>query len=76
MLAIAVAYPLGFRVAKNIGNYVDPLLDTCIVAWNLHALTTEPMGLYHANSFHSIQHTLAYSENHWALPSWLHHGPG
>lgn len=40
----------------------DGLLNTWIVAWVGHALTTDPLNLFNANIFYPYQNTLAFSE--------------
>lgn len=62
-LSIAMTYPLAFRAWDTITNYGDPLLNTWIIAWDVHKLSTDPLNLFNANIFHPYTNTLAYSEN-------------
>ena len=63
LLAVVMTYPLAFRLADTVINYGDPLLNTWIMAWDIHALETQPFHLFNANNFHPYENTLAYSEN-------------
>jgi len=58
------------RLADRVDNAGDPLLNAWIVSWNLHALRTAPLSLWHANIFYPHKYTLAYSEN-LIVPSLL-----
>lgn len=51
---------LGSRVAPNPG---DPLHLTWILAWDVHALTTDPLHLFDANTFYPLERSLAFSEH-------------
>ncbi len=62
-LTVAMAYPLASRAWDAIANYGDPLLNAWILAWDAHALVTDPLNLFHANIFHPYPNTLAYSEH-------------
>jgi hypothetical protein len=63
LLAVAMTYPLAFRLTDAVVNYGDPLLNTWIIAWDIHALETQPLHLFDANNFYPYRNTLAYSEN-------------
>lgn len=63
LLSVVMTYPLAFRLSDTVFNYGDPLLNTWIMAWDIHALETQPLHLFDANSFYPYQNTLAYSEN-------------
>jgi hypothetical protein len=41
----------------------DSMLTSWMLAWSAHALRTNPFGLFHANIFHPLPWTLAFSEN-------------
>lgn len=49
---------------------VDPLLNTWIIAWNVHQLQINPLNLFHANIFFPLSNTLAFSE-HLIVPSLI-----
>jgi hypothetical protein len=63
LLAVALTYPLAFRLSDAVFNYGDPLLNTWIMAWDVHALKAQPLHLFDANNFYPYENTLAYSEN-------------
>ncbi|MEA3459966.1 MAG: hypothetical protein U9R11_04750, partial [Chloroflexota bacterium] len=63
VLTTMMTYPLAFRAWDTIENYGDPLLNTWIMAWDVHQLTSDPLHLFDANIFHPYKNTLAYSEN-------------
>jgi hypothetical protein len=42
---------------------LDPLLCAWILAWDVHALTTDPMHLFDANIFYPVKRSLAFSEH-------------
>jgi len=47
-------------VPNDIG---DPLLNSWIIAWDVHALLVDPFNLFNANIFYPLPNTLAYSEH-------------
>ena len=62
-----MTYPLGIQAWNSIHNYGDPLLNSWTLAWDVHQLTRDPLGLFQANNFHPYPNTLAYSENLLAI---------
>jgi hypothetical protein len=63
-LAIVTTHPLWLHLADAVpGDIGDPLLNTWILAWDTHALLTDPLHLFDANIFYPLPHTLAYSEH-------------
>jgi hypothetical protein len=57
-------YPL----IQHFGTHIpdgpgDPLLVSWILAWDFHALTTDPWHLFDANILTPAEHTLAFSEH-------------
>ncbi len=67
-LALLKTYPLirhfGTQIPSGPG---DPQLVTWILAWGVHALTTNPFNLFNANIFYPVQNTLALSEHMFAV---------
>jgi len=63
LLTIVMTYPLALRAWNTVENYGDPLLNTWIVAWDVHQLVRDPLYLFQANNFRPYPNTLAYSEN-------------
>lgn len=62
--AVLKTWPLtlhfGTRLPSDLG---DPLLNTWILAWDVHALTTDPGHLFDANISYPIGNALAFSEH-------------
>lgn len=63
LLTGVMTYPLALQAWDHVENYGDPLLNTWIVAWDVHQLMRDPLHLFQANTFHPYPNTLAYSEN-------------
>ena len=55
-------HPLSLHLTATLTDPVDPLLNTWIAAWDVHALLTAPHRLFDANIFHAYPDALAYSE--------------
>ena len=62
LLAAVATYPLILKLPTAVIDFGDPLLNSWILAWNAHALLTDPLHLFHANIFYPHRWTLAYSE--------------
>ena len=62
-LTSVLTYPLAFKIDR-IGriNTDDGRWSIWVVSWVAHALTTDPLRVYHANIFHPHRNTLAFSE--------------
>jgi hypothetical protein len=60
---LVMTRPLVAGAWDTIANYGDPLLNAWILAWDAHALITDPLNLFNANIFHPFLNTLAYSEH-------------
>jgi hypothetical protein len=61
---LALTYPLLFNLTTAVPNDIgDPLLNTWILAWDSHALLTDPLSLFNTNIFYPLLNTLAYSEH-------------
>ncbi|HXV98910.1 MAG TPA: hypothetical protein VEC93_10860, partial [Anaerolineae bacterium] len=64
LLTLILTHPLIFNLTTAVPNDIgDPLLNTWILAWNSHALLTDPLNLFNANIFYPLPNTLAYSEH-------------
>jgi len=63
VLTVVMTFPLAFQAWGTITNYGDPLLNTWIMAWDAHKLTSDSLNLFNANIFYPYTGTLAYSEN-------------
>jgi hypothetical protein len=63
-LTLLKTYPLIRHFGTHLpGGLSDPLLVTWILAWDVHALTTDPLNLFNTNIFYPVQNTLALSEH-------------
>ncbi len=64
VLTIALAYPVSLSPATTVlANNPDTHLYLWTLAWDVHALTTQPLSLFDANIYYPYSGTLAYSEN-------------
>ena len=64
LLTILLAFPLSVTADRHLpGAGADDLLFMWTLAWNTHALVTEPLSIFDANIFYPNANTLAYSEN-------------
>ncbi|MCK6625599.1 MAG: hypothetical protein L6R45_10540 [Anaerolineae bacterium] len=64
LLTLLLTHPLLFNLTTAVPNDIgDPLLNTWILAWDSHALLTDPLNLFNANIFYPLPNTLAYSEH-------------
>ncbi|MEW5959458.1 MAG: hypothetical protein AB1801_17175 [Chloroflexota bacterium] len=64
LLTLLLTHPLTFNLTTAVPNDIgDPLLNTWILAWDGHALLTDPLNLFNANIFYPLPNTLAYSEH-------------
>jgi hypothetical protein len=63
-MTLYLAFPLSVRPASRV---MSPSPDTNLfmwtLAWDVHALTHQPLRLFDANIYHPERQTLAYSEN-------------
>ena len=89
VLAVGVTWPLFRRPATTVLDAVtlygpvasslvqrDTNLNIWILAWVSHALSTDPLNLFHTNAFHPALYTLASSEHMlghapWFIPVYL-----
>ncbi|MGC8827700.1 MAG: hypothetical protein ACP5TV_11945, partial [Anaerolineae bacterium] len=57
-------WPLAWELDRAVVQPAeDPQLNSWILAWDAHALLTEPARLFHANIFYPYPYPLAYSEH-------------
>ena len=64
LLAVAMTHPLWLRLDQAVPSDIgDPLLNAWTLAWDAHALLSDPRHLFDANIFHPLPNTLAYSEH-------------
>lgn len=64
LLAVVMTWPTAAHLSTTIPNDIyDPLLQTWQVAWNGHALVTNPLHLWDANAFYPSSDSLAFSDS-------------
>jgi len=64
VLAVVNTHPLWLHLADAVPSDIgDPLLNAWVLAWDAHALLTDPLHLFDANLFYPLPNTLAYSEH-------------
>ncbi len=64
VLTLAVTYPLGLEAWDHVPlNPGDPYHLAWILAWDIHALTTNPARFYDGNLLFPLERTLAFSEH-------------
>src|SRR3954471_8406459 len=62
-LALALHWPLPLHLGRDIAQDLgDPLVQAWQVAWDGHALTTQPLELFQANMFWPEHDSLAFSD--------------
>ena len=62
-LAALKTYPLLLHFGSRLVAGPDALLVTWILAWDVHALATQPWRLFEANLSYPIEHSLAFSDH-------------
>ena len=63
LLALAMHWPLPLHLGRDIAQDLgDPLVQAWQVAWDGHALTTQPLSLFQANMFWPLRDSLAFSD--------------
>ena len=63
-MALVSTHPLWRHLTTAVPSDIgDPLLNAWILAWDGHALLTDPAHLFDANIFFPLKDTLAYSEH-------------
>ncbi|GAA4210757.1 hypothetical protein [Actinocatenispora rupis] len=64
LLAVVLTWPTMLHPASTVPQDIyDPLLQTWQVAWDGHALLTNPLHLWDSNTFYPEHDTLAYSDS-------------
>ncbi|MCS6889094.1 MAG: hypothetical protein NZQ09_12875, partial [Chloroflexus sp.] len=67
-LTILWTWPLAAQMTTTLpGGGADPLLQTWILAWDAHALLSNPARVWDAPIFYPYPTTLAYSDHHLVL---------
>ena len=60
--AAVCTFPLVLHLADALLPAPDPLHESWILAWDIHALTTDPLHLYDANVYFPFPLSLTYSD--------------
>ncbi|MGH6912310.1 MAG: hypothetical protein ACREH3_01215, partial [Geminicoccales bacterium] len=63
LYSVALTWPLAWKMWDTLVSWGDPVFQTWTMAWNWHALTTDPGGLFDANVFYPWRNVLAYSDH-------------
>jgi hypothetical protein len=62
LLAVVFTWPLTLHLGSAVEDTQDALLNVWIMAWDGHAMFSDPSHLFDANIFYPYTRTLAYSE--------------
>src|SRR5579871_4165721 len=60
--AFVYTFPLGLHLADALVDQPDTLFNSWVLAWDVHALTTNPLHLLDANIFFPFHQPLTYSD--------------
>jgi hypothetical protein len=63
VLSVVMLWPLPKFMPDRLISPVDPLLNSWIMAWDIHQLFRDPLHLFDANIFFPLTKTLAFSEH-------------
>ncbi len=63
LTAIAMTWPLAANLPLAAAHPGDPYITSWMLDWAFYALTHHPSQLFHANIFHPLPYTFAFSEN-------------
>lgn len=63
LAAVLMTWPLAPNLRVAMAHPADPAITSWILDWGYHALTHDPARLFHANIFHPLRYTFAFSEN-------------
>lgn len=61
--SLLMTWPLGHGLRHHLVSTGDPAFQTWTLAWDLHALRTDPRHIFDANIFYPYHNTLAYSDH-------------
>jgi hypothetical protein len=62
-LSIVQTWPLTRQLSRWLISAGDPVFQTWTMAWNWHAVTTNPLSIYDANVFYPWRNVLAWSDH-------------
>ena len=62
-----LTWPYVTRLRDVVVDAGDPYLIAWILWWDYHATFTNPLNLFHTNSFYPLKYTLAFSEHSYGI---------
>ncbi len=62
-VTVLLTWPLAARMDDTFISWGDPVFQAWTIAWDWHALKTDPLGIFDANVFYPWGNTLAYSDH-------------
>ena len=63
LASVVFTWPLAREMRDTLISWGDPVFQSWTIAWNWHALTTDPLTIFDANVFYPWGNTLAYSDH-------------
>ncbi|GAB4123658.1 MAG: hypothetical protein Fur005_37410 [Roseiflexaceae bacterium] len=66
-LSVWMTWPQAADLGGTLGGGIDPLFQAWVLAWDAHALATNPLAIWDAPIFAPYPNTLAYSDHHILL---------
>jgi hypothetical protein len=63
VVTVLLTWPLVSRMDDTFISWGDPVFQAWTIAWDWHALKTDPLGIFDANVFYPWGNTLAYSDH-------------
>jgi hypothetical protein len=63
LASVGMTWPLVTRIDETLISWGDPVFQSWTMAWNWHALTTDPRDVFDANIFYPWRNTLAYADH-------------
>ncbi|MEX1158171.1 MAG: hypothetical protein WEC79_04505, partial [Thermomicrobiales bacterium] len=63
VVTLLLTWPLASRMDDTFISWGDPVFQSWTIAWDWHALRTDPLGIFDSNVFYPWGNTLAYSDH-------------
>lgn len=67
LFTAALTWPYVTRLRDAVVDTGDPYLVAWILWWDYHQTFTDPLRLFHANTFYPLKYTLAFSEHSYGI---------
>ncbi|MFW6075478.1 MAG: hypothetical protein ACOC9Y_07775 [Chloroflexota bacterium] len=61
--SVVLTWPLARKMDDTLVSWGDPVFQMWTIAWNWHALQTDPLDIFNANVFYPWRNVLAYSDH-------------